>query len=116
MRGDPTQLRAVLANVVANAVRYARPDRPLVLRARARPAGDRWEVEIADNGIGVPPERREEAFALLRQVHEPGTVTGGSGIGLATCRRIVAAHGGSSIGLDEGIDGGTAVRIALPGA
>ena len=115
VRGDPTQLRAVLANVVANAVRFARPDRPLVLRACARPAGDRWVVEIADNGIGVPPERREEAFALLRQVHEPGTVAGGSGIGLATCRRIVAAHGGS-IGLDEGLDGGTAVRITLPAA
>jgi signal transduction histidine kinase len=115
VRGDRTQLRAVLANVVANAVRFARPDRSLVLRARGRPAGDRWEVEIADNGRGVPPERREEAFALLRQVHEPGTVAGGSGIGLATCRRVVTAHGGT-IGLDDGIDGGTAVRITLPAA
>ncbi|PVZ14574.1 sensor histidine kinase [Actinomycetospora cinnamomea] len=115
VRGDTTQLRAVLANVVANAVRCARPDRPLVLRTRARPAGDRWIVEIADNGIGVPPERREEAFELLRQVHEPGTVAGGSGIGLATCRRIVSAHGGS-ISLDDGLDGGTAVTITLPSA
>lgn len=115
VRGDRTQLRAVLANVLANAVRFARADRPLVLRVRARPAGDRWEVEIADNGIGVPPARREEAFTLLRQVHQPGTVPGGSGIGLATCRRIVAAHDGS-IGLDDGIDGGTAVRISLPAA
>lgn len=115
VRGDRTQLRAVLANVVANAVRYARPDRRLVLRVRARPAGDRWVVEIADNGRGVPPARREEAFALLRQVHEPGTVDGGSGIGLATCRRIVTAHGGT-IALDDGLDGGTTVRITLPSA
>ncbi|MDF2979873.1 MAG: cph1 3 [Actinomycetospora sp.] len=115
VRGDPTQLRAVLANVVANAVRFARPGRRPVLRARARPAGDRWVVEIADNGTGVRPERREEAFALLRQVHEPGTVSGGSGIGLATCRRIVAAHGGT-ISLDDGLEGGTAVRITLPAA
>jgi signal transduction histidine kinase len=48
-------------------------------------------------------------------VHEPGTVSGGSGIGLATCRRIVAAHGGT-ISLDDGLDGGTAVRITLPAA
>ena len=115
VRGDWTQLRAVLANVVANAVRFARSDRGLVLRARSRPADDRWVVEIADNGIGVPVSRREEAFTLLRQVHEPGTVAGGSGIGLATCRRVVAAHGGT-VALEDGIDGGTAVRITLPAA
>ncbi|HSK62155.1 MAG TPA: GAF domain-containing sensor histidine kinase [Actinomycetospora sp.] len=115
VRGDRTQLRAVLANVVANALRFARPDRGLVLRARARPEGDRWVVEIADNGIGVPPDRREEAFTLLRQVHDQGAAVGGSGIGLATCRRILTAHGGT-VALDDGIDGGTAVRISLPAA
>lgn len=115
VRGDPTQLRAVLGNLVANSVRFHRSDREPVLRVRARPEGDRWLVELADNGRGVPVERREEAFTLLRQVHEPGTADGGSGIGLATCRRIVAAHGGTIV-LDDGIDGGAAVLVTLPAA
>jgi len=48
-------------------------------------------------------------------VHEHGTVEGGSGIGLATCRRIVTAHGGT-IGMDDGIDGGLTVWFTVSAA
>jgi signal transduction histidine kinase len=75
-----------------------------------RTIGDHWRVEIADNGRGIPAGRREEAFSLLAQVHPHGTVEGGFGIGLATCRRIVNAHGGS-ISISDGIDGGVAVVV-----
>jgi signal transduction histidine kinase len=113
VRGDTTQLRALLQNVIVNAVRFARPDRRPVVRVRARRCPDHWRVEIADNGRGIPVDRRAEAFELLAQVHPHGTVTGGSGIGLATCRRIVGAHGGS-IGIGDGVDGGIAVWFTLP--
>jgi signal transduction histidine kinase len=113
VRGDATQLRALLQNVIVNAVRFGRPDRRPTLRVRAHRGPDHWRVEIADNGRGVPAGRREEAFELLAQVHPHGTVTGGSGIGLATCRRIVTAHGGT-IGMGDGIDGGVAVWFTLP--
>lgn len=113
VRGDATQLRALLQNVIANAVRFARPDRRPVLRVRAERCPNHWRVEIADNGRGIPVDRREEAFALLAQVHAHGTVAGGSGIGLATCRRIVTAHGGS-IGISDGIEGGVTVWFTLP--
>jgi signal transduction histidine kinase len=113
VRGDATQLRALLQNVVVNAVRFARPDRRPALRVRAERCADLWRVEISDNGRGIPADRREEAFALLAQVHPHGSVAGGSGIGLATCRRIVNAHGGS-IGISDGIDGGIAVWFTLP--
>jgi signal transduction histidine kinase len=113
VRGDPTQLRAVLQNLITNAVHYASPDRRLVLRLGARPAGQRWRVEVSDNGRGIPVDQRGEAFALLRRLHCQGTAGDGSGIGLATCRRIVAAHGGT-IGIDDGIDGGVTVWFTLP--
>ncbi|MFC5138147.1 ATP-binding protein [Actinomycetospora rhizophila] len=115
VRGDAVQLRAVLQNVVTNALRFARPDRRLLLRLRAQARDERWLIEIADNGRGIPTAQREEAFTLLRQVHDHGTVPGGSGIGLATCRRIVAAHGGT-IGIGDGVDGGIAVWFTLPAA
>jgi signal transduction histidine kinase len=115
VRGDATQLRALLQNVLTNAVRFARPGRRLLLRIRAQRCGDRWRMEIADNGRGIPPDRREEAFSLLTQVHPHGAVDGGSGIGLATCRRIVGAHGGT-IGISDGIDGGVTVWFTLPAA
>ncbi|MFD1148641.1 sensor histidine kinase [Saccharothrix hoggarensis] len=115
VRGDETHLRALLQNIVVNAIRFARPDRRLTVRIRAEPCGEVVRVEIADNGRGIPPARREEAFALLSQVHQHGTVEGGAGIGLATCRRIVTAHGGT-IGLTDGIDGGLTVWFTLPTA
>ena len=115
VRGDATQLRALLQNLVVNAVRFARPDRRPAVRVRAARCADGWRVEVADNGRGIPVDRREEAFELLAQVHPHGTVAGGSGIGLATCRRIVTAHGGV-IGIGEGLDGGIAVWFTLPTA
>ena len=115
VRGDPIQLRALLQNLITNAVRFARPDRQLLLRVRARPADERWRVEVIDNGRGIPVERRLDAFTLLQQVHDQGSVDGGSGIGLATCKRIVAAHGGT-IGIDDGVDGGVCVWFTLPSA
>ena len=115
VRGDPTQVRAVLANLLTNAVRYARPDRRLVVQVGARSCGPRWRIEVADNGRGVPVEQRAEAFTLLRRLHDQATAGDGSGIGLATCRRIVAAHGGA-IGIDDGIDGGITVWFTLPAA
>src|SRR4051794_37852119 len=113
VRGDATQLRALLQNVIGNAVRFARPDRRPVLRVRARRCPDHWRIEVADNGRGIPVDRREEAFELLAQVHPHGTVAGGSGIGLATCRRIVNAHGGT-IGTSDGVEGGITVWFTLP--
>ncbi|MGZ3145597.1 sensor histidine kinase [Lentzea chajnantorensis] len=115
VRGDETHLRALLQNVISNAVRFARPDRRLRVRIRAKHSGEFVRVEIADNGRGIPPARREEAFALLSQVHQHGTVEGGTGIGLATCRRVVTAHGGT-IGMADGIDGGLTVWFTLPAA
>jgi len=114
---DRTQLSVVLQNLLANAARFRRTDRPLALRVTAAPSATGTRVTVHDNGRGVPPELRDEAFGLLKQVHDAAVVPGGSGLGLATCRRVVAAHGGA-IGIEDG-DGdesghGAAVWFTLP--
>ncbi len=112
--GDPVQLRAVLQNLVANAAKFTLPGQPPHLVVGARRTGSRrddpWRVEVCDSGPGVPVEERHRVFEPLARVD---TSVEGSGIGLATCRRIVEAHGGS-IGLEESPTGGTCAWFELP--
>lgn len=109
--GDPVQLRAVLQNLVANAAKFTRPGEPARIGVGACrvPAG--WRVEVVDHGLGVPAEQRERVFEPFTRVHAK---VPGSGIGLATVRRVVEAHDGR-LGLAETDGGGTTAWFELPG-
>ena len=72
--------------------------------------GPWWRIEVCDAGAGVPVEDRERVFAPLARVDDSRE---GSGIGLATCRRVVEAHGGR-IGLADSPAGGTCAWFELP--
>jgi len=108
--GDPVQLRAVVQNLVANAAKFTRPDEPAHIAISARRDGDCWRIEVGDRGTGIPVDQRHRVFEPLARVD---TSVEGSGIGLATCRRVVEAHGGR-IGLDESPSGGTCAWFELP--
>jgi signal transduction histidine kinase len=110
VRGDADQLYAVLLNLVSNAVKFTPPDRAPRVAVSAARDDDGWRIEVADNGRGIPPDQRESAFAL----HARGDRSvEGFGIGLATARRAVEAHGGR-IGIDGRDGGGTRVWFTLP--
>ncbi|EXG79672.1 sensor histidine kinase [Cryptosporangium arvum] len=112
--GDSVQLRAVLQNLISNALKFRRLSRPPRVVVSAAGRDGTWLVRVADNGIGIPSDRREQAFALLSRVHdESAREIAGNGIGLATCKRIVTAHGGE-IGLTDTPGGGTTVWFTLP--
>jgi signal transduction histidine kinase len=110
LRADPGQMRSVLRNLLSNAVKFARPGTPPQVRVGAERRGDHWRVRVTDNGIGVDPERREAMFVLFARADK--RVEGG-GIGLATVRRVVEAHGGR-VGMEGAPDGGTTVWFELP--
>jgi signal transduction histidine kinase len=112
VHGDETLLRALLQNLVANAVKFSAAAGvvPRVhVRAERVSAGVR--VTVDDNGPGVPTEQRERVFDLMERA--AGSEIAGLGIGLSTCRRIVEAHGGR-IGIDEAALGGASVWFVLP--
>lgn len=91
--GDRRLLRILLQNLVANAVAYADPDRPLVLHIATDADGGGWQLRVEDNGRGVPEGLRASLFELFAR-GDHGERIPGSGIGLATCRRIAERHGG----------------------
>ena len=108
--GDRAQLRAVLQNLLGNAARYRSDERPPRVQIAARHVQRAWRIEITDNGRGVPPAERHRIFEPLARVD--GSVEG-SGFGLATCRRIIGAHGGS-IGIDASVTEGARFWFELP--
>jgi signal transduction histidine kinase len=76
--------------------------------------GEAGRITVLDNGPGVPPDQRSVIFEdRVRGTEAAGSDIEGLGIGLATCARIIAAHGGR-LGVDEAPGGGAAFWFELP--
>ncbi|MFC4786567.1 sensor histidine kinase [Nocardioides sp. MAHUQ-72] len=110
VEGDAVQLRAVLQNLVANAAKFTCPGEPAHVAVDSVRTADGWRVRVVDHGLGVPEGDRERVFEPFTRVHPR---VPGSGIGLATVRRVVEAHGGR-IGLEGTPGGGTTAWFELP--
>jgi signal transduction histidine kinase len=108
VRGDAGQLRAVLQNLVANAVKFSPRGSPVEVSADRLPAG--WWIGVADRGPGIPEVDRHRVFEPLVRLDRSQP---GSGIGLATSRRILEAHGGR-MGIGDHEGGGAVVWFELP--
>lgn len=112
VRGDGAQLRSVLTNLVDNAAKFTVPGEQPDVEVDSVPIDGHHRVEVRDRGRGIPEDKRERVFAPLARLDK--TVEG-SGIGLATCRRIVEAHGGR-MGVDAREGGGSVFWFELPRA
>ena len=113
--GNPDQLRQVFWNLVLNAVEAGGVDNEIRVRgahvaAEEADGSPMVEVEISDQGEGIPAE-------ILERVFEPFFTTKpkGTGLGLATVHRVVEAHGGQLV-LKSRSGEGTSVRVRLPAA
>ncbi len=104
--GDANQLTRLFQNLLANSLKFRDPLRAPRIRISATPQGRRWRFEVADNGTGIAPEVAERAFGR-RSEGQPDAA-----LGLAICRRIVAAHGGK-IRAESRPRGGTKVSFDL---
>jgi signal transduction histidine kinase len=109
--GDETLIRQLLQNLIDNALKYSHPDRPSRVTVGALRAGPCWEITVADNGIGIPPDQRDRVFEMFAQVDPEARK--GHGIGLSTCQRIVTRHAGTIL-VEDTPGGGTTIRLTLP--
>src|SRR6266850_2100423 len=87
VRGTPSMLHELVANLVDNGIRYA--PRGGVVTAAIDASGDRVTLRIEDNGPGIPLEQRERVFERFYRLHDDGP--GGSGLGLPIVREIATA-------------------------
>jgi two-component system sensor histidine kinase KdpD len=105
---DAALIEQVLINLLTNAQRHA-PGRDVDLRAWSEPGA--LHLEVADRGPGIPEDCRERVFDKFFRL--PGAGEGGVGLGLAICRAIMQAHGGS-IHLEDRPGGGSSFHLELP--
>ncbi len=110
LRADPILLSQLFQNLISNALKFC--DRPPVIRIAARREENEWIFTVADNGIGIPADSTHLLFRIFQRVHV-GDKYRGTGIGLATCKKIVDLHGGRI--WFESVEGeGSVFSFALP--
>jgi len=109
VQADPRRLAQVLVNLISNASKYGPPARPIRLQAKLHPEG--IMVRVADEGPGIPLEKRGQFFRPFKRPADDGG-TGGVGLGLSIVKTIVERHHGQ-VGVES--DGrGTVFWFTLP--
>jgi len=112
VRGDRVSLAMLLSNLVSNAIKYNRKGGSVTVRTAQKDG--LAEIEVADTGIGIPPEGLDRLFQEFYRVKTDLTRSiPGTGLGLAICHRIVSELGGT-IGVRSTEGQGTTVTVRLP--
>jgi signal transduction histidine kinase len=112
--GDPTLLAMLWQNLIGNAMKFRREGQPprIVIECGPVPEDSQWLITVSDNGIGIAPEFIDKVFIIFQRLHGRDAY-GGTGIGLALCKKIVEHHGGT-IWIDTSYTEGTRFRFTLP--
>ena len=111
IRADRERISQVVMNVLSNAIKYTPDGGWIVLTAGCTP--DRVWLEVADNGIGIPPEDRDRIFERFYRVDKARSrESGGTGLGLSIAQEIVRQHQGSLTLVDRP-GPGTTLRLEL---
>ena len=110
VHGNGPMLAQLLQNLIGNALKYCRAAFPEI-EIGSDLSGGQCRITVKDNGIGIPPEHRKTIFEPFKRLHSADQFEG-TGLGLATCRKIVDRHGGR-IGCENAHEGGSVFWFTL---
>jgi len=114
VEADPKALLQILTNLVDNALRHTPAGGIVSLLTRDIPEAAVWEIEVHDNGAGIPPQHVPRVFERFYRVDAGrARAAGGTGLGLAIVKHLVEGHGGS-VSLESTVGQGTKVQIRIP--
>jgi signal transduction histidine kinase len=109
---DRQRLVQVFGNLIGNAVKFTPPGGRIEITAVL--VQDEIHVSVADNGVGIPPEKLGEIFELFTQVDRSLERQGGLGIGLTLARQLIGLHRGSLEAKSQGQGRGSTFVVRLP--
>jgi signal transduction histidine kinase/CheY-like chemotaxis protein len=112
VEGDAVRLAQVVSNLLNNAAKFTPPNGHIELLAGVE--GGRVVVRVADNGIGIEPERLEDVFGMFVQLDAGNGAAGGLGLGLTLARSIVERLGGDIEARSAGRGTGAEFVVRLP--
>jgi light-regulated signal transduction histidine kinase (bacteriophytochrome) len=111
-RGDPTMMRLVFQNLIANAIKFTRERETGLIEIGCAPGAAENIYFVRDNGVGFDEAYVSKLFGVFQRLHRVEEFEG-TGIGLANVRRIVERHGGR-VWAQGKVDEGATVSFALP--
>jgi PAS domain S-box-containing protein len=113
LAGDPVRLQQIVWNLLSNAVKFGTEGGRIVVRLAE--VGSNVELQVSDDGKGIPSDFLPFAFDRFRQAESTATRQhGGLGLGLAIVSHLVSLHGGTVKAESEGVGKGTTFIVRLP--
>ena len=116
IEADPTQMRQIFQNLIANAIKFRAPDtKPhITIRSTIQTVNnvDTVSITVADNGIGFDEKYSDRIFTIFQRLHGRNEYEG-TGVGLAVVRKIAERHGGTVIAKSE-VGKGSQFIVTLP--
>lgn len=114
LRADPRLVRQVLLNLITNAVKYSENGGVITIDT-SLDNEEQIRITVIDEGVGIPPDRIQEAMEPFGQIHDPtkASIYQGTGLGLPLARAMVELHGGT-LRLESMVGRGTTVTVTFP--
>ena len=111
VHGDQGRIEQVLLNLLSNANKFSPEGDRITITTGGN--GSNYRIEIRDHGIGISAADQQRIFEEFEQVHAKGTLSSGTGLGLALAKRFVEAHGGA-IEVKSAAGEGSIFSVVLP--
>jgi signal transduction histidine kinase len=109
---DRASIEQVLTLLLSNALKFSRPQEVAIIEVWAEEQDDAWTISVRDNGVGFDPKYRARLFGVFQRLHHQRDFEG-TGVGLATVKRLILRHGGQ-VEADSAGEGGATFRFTLP--